>query len=47
MAITRGRTFRLQSLQLKLMLTAAASLLNGCFIFGGAKGLEKLMVRFF
>ncbi|KAH7564998.1 hypothetical protein JRO89_XS09G0102000 [Xanthoceras sorbifolium] len=35
---------RLFKMQLKLMLTAAAFLLNGCFISGGAKGLEKLMV---
>lgn len=40
-------TFRLFYLRLKLMRTAVDSLLNGCFIFAGAKGLEKLVVRYF
>ncbi|TXG69402.1 hypothetical protein EZV62_004337 [Acer yangbiense] len=35
---------RLFKLRLKLMLTAAAFLLNGYFIYGGAKSLEKSMV---
>lgn len=47
MAVTGDGTFRLQTLPLKLMLTASVSLLNGCFIFAGAKSQEKLMVRFF
>ncbi|XP_049367776.1 formamidopyrimidine-DNA glycosylase isoform X3 [Solanum verrucosum] len=34
-----------ENLQLKWMLIAAASLLNGCFITDGAKSLEKLMGR--
>lgn len=29
------------------MQTAVGSLNNGCFTFAGAKGLEKLMVRYF
>lgn len=37
---------RLFKVRLKLMLTAAAFLLNGYFIFDGAKSLEKLMVRY-
>ncbi|KAH9715249.1 Formamidopyrimidine-DNA glycosylase [Citrus sinensis] len=36
---------RLFKVRLKLMLTAAAFLLNGYFIFDGAKSLEKLMGR--
>lgn len=32
-------------MQLRLMLNAAVFLMIGCFIFGGAKSLEKLRVR--
>lgn len=34
------------SMLLKLVLTATVFLLIGCFIFGGAKSLEKLRVRY-
>ncbi|GER48452.1 formamidopyrimidine-DNA glycosylase [Striga asiatica] len=44
MAVTGEGTFRLRKLPLELMLTVSASLLNGCFIFAGARSRDKLMV---
>lgn len=46
MDVTGDNNFRLQTLLLKLMPTASASLLNGCFMFAGAGSQEMLMVRF-
>jgi len=47
MEYIEGNTCRLFNMRLELMLNAVGFLLSGYFIFDGAKGLEKLMVRYF